>query len=277
MFDLPEVAASPFSLITTDITGTDLGSEFTMSAVVNVPGGGHAGGGLTRLFSTFSGSGSAAGSFLFDFNPLATDGNLGMRMILPDGTNLTLPDTFTLDENHTLSATYADGVLTLYLDGQEVGSTLTNSAGPIDLGEFMLQIGEDLGGALNENFIGNMDDVLILGEALSATQIAQLYLDGACSVVDCSETMFLPGDFDKNGVVDGNDFLTWQSNFGTLTGATQAQGDADGNGTVDGNDFLAWQSNFGASGGGNGASVPEPASAALLLIATVACLRRRIH
>ena len=69
MFDLPEVAMSPFSLITTDITGTDLGTEFTMSAVVNVPGGGHAGGGLTRLFSTFSGTGNAAGTLSIRFQP----------------------------------------------------------------------------------------------------------------------------------------------------------------------------------------------------------------
>ena len=115
--------AEPFSLIKTGITGTHRGARFTISAVVNVPGGGYANGGLTRLFSTFAGTGSAAGRFLFDFNPLATDGGLGMRMILPDGTNLTLPDTFSIDENHTLSATYGNGVLTLYLDGQEVGSS----------------------------------------------------------------------------------------------------------------------------------------------------------
>ena len=177
---LPE--PEPFSLIKTGITGTDLGSAFTISAVVNVPGGGFANSGLTRLFSTFAGSGSAAGSFLFDFNPLATDGNLGMRMILPDGTNLTLPDTFSLNEDHTLTATYDNGLLTLYLDGSEIGSTL-GGGGVVDLGEFLLQIGEDLGGGVNENFVGTMDDVLIRGRAFSAEEVALLHRLGATPFV----------------------------------------------------------------------------------------------
>ncbi len=78
----------------------------------------------------------------------------------------------------------------------------------------------------------------------------------------------LMGDFDKNGAVDGNDFLLWQANFGLTSGATQGQGDADGNGTVDGNDFLIWQANFGTVAGGGAAAVPEPGCLALLL----ACL-----
>ena len=86
------------------------------------------------------------------------------------------------------------------------------------------------------------------------------------------------GDFDKNGVVDGNDFLAWQANFGLTEGATQAQGDADGNGTVDGNDFLVWQANFGAGAGGGSAAVPEPTSAVvagLCLLGGMLSLRRR--
>ncbi len=86
---------------------------------------------------------------------------------------------------------------------------------------------------------------------------------------------FLPGDFDKNGAVDGIDFLAWQSNFPTASGATQAQGDADGNGTVDGNDFLAWQSNFGSGGGAGSAAVPEPTAGMLLLLGLISVAARR--
>ena len=83
--------------------------------------------------------------------------------------------------------------------------------------------------------------------------------------------------FDEDGVVDGNDFLTWQSGFGQPSGASHGQGDADADGDVDGDDFLLWQVQFG-SGLGNGASaVPEPSSLMLLSMFAVAGLSCRIR
>ncbi len=57
----------------------------------------------------------------------------------------------------------------------------------------------------------------------------------------------LSADFDKDGTVDGDDFLIWQLNFGTLAGATSNSGDTDNDGDVDGDDFLAWQLQFARS------------------------------
>lgn len=73
-------------------------------------------------------------------------------------------------------------------------------------------------------------------------------------------------DFDKDGDVDGNDFLVWQSAFNI-----NANGDADTDGDTDDDDFLIWQTHFGSSTGSNSFSttVPEPASI-LLLAATLA-------
>ncbi len=66
-------------------------------------------------------------------------------------------------------------------------------------------------------------------------------------------------DFDKNGVVDGLDFLTWQRNYNHGTAASgapildsnfsdpnyaKANGDANGDGKVDGQDFLIWQQDY---------------------------------
>ena len=65
-----------------------------------------------------------------------------------------------------------------------------------------------------------------------------------------------PGDFDDNGVVDGNDFLVWQRdvNFGNLDD---------------------WKANFGASAGGAVAAVPEPSAVAMCLgIAVLGFCRR---
>ena len=75
-------------------------------------------------------------------------------------------------------------------------------------------------------------------------------------------------DFDDNGVVDGDDFLLWQTGFGTSqTG--HLFGDADWDGDTDGDDFLIWQSEFGSGNGSVNAAVPEPASVVLLIAALV--------
>jgi hypothetical protein len=70
----------------------------------------------------------------------------------------------------------------------------------------------------------------------------------------------LSSDFDADGDVDGDDFLAWQTGFGTLSGASREEGDADADGDVDGDDFLIWQREFGTALRGRSALVPEPAS-----------------
>ncbi len=75
-----------------------------------------------------------------------------------------------------------------------------------------------------------------------------------------------PADFDQNGRVDGVDFLIWQESFGTTMGAAKSEGDSDGDGDVDGADFLAWQQAFQPASGAAGRSIPEPATAAMLLL-----------
>ncbi|NOY40406.1 MAG: hypothetical protein GXP26_01030 [Planctomycetes bacterium] len=72
-------------------------------------------------------------------------------------------------------------------------------------------------------------------------------------------------DFDEDGDVDGMDFLAWQSNFGTLLGATRAMGDADGDGDVDEIDAAILDGSFGTvtpSVTSLANTVPEPATLA---------------
>jgi fibronectin-binding autotransporter adhesin len=80
----------------------------------------------------------------------------------------------------------------------------------------------------------------------------------------------LPGDFNADGDVDGDDFATWQMNFPTASGATLAQGDADGDGDVDGADFVAWQTNFPFAPSAEASPVAEPAGSILIIFAAVA-------
>ncbi len=81
-----------------------------------------------------------------------------------------------------------------------------------------------------------------------------------------AEPVGIPGDFDGDLDVDGNDFLIWQQGLTTAGGGTVATGDANGDGNVDGADLTIWQQGFGTGSGGVSA-VPEPASLGLGLVA----------
>lgn len=81
-----------------------------------------------------------------------------------------------------------------------------------------------------------------------------------------SLSVLFAADFDGDGMVDSDDLVTWQSNYGS-TSALHSTGDADGDGDVDGADFLSWQRQLGSQSNASSAvAVPEPASLTLLLL-----------
>lgn len=77
-------------------------------------------------------------------------------------------------------------------------------------------------------------------------------------------------DFDGDGDIDGNDFLTWQAGLG-LTGQTgNDNGDANGDGVVDAADLVVWKSQFGSLPMVSAsAAVPEPATAVLVFFGMI--------
>lgn len=84
-------------------------------------------------------------------------------------------------------------------------------------------------------------------------------------------------DFDNDGDVDGADFLTWQRNVSTTSGAAIENGDATGDGAVDGDDLAVWQDQFGPASQPAQAPVPEPGGLALALaIGVVPFVQRRL-
>ncbi len=79
------------------------------------------------------------------------------------------------------------------------------------------------------------------------------------------------GDYDYNGVVDGNDFLVWQRSLGTNVATAGTRADGDSSGVIDGGDLLTWQTNFATAVAAT-AGVPEP-SCGVLAIAALAAAR----
>jgi endoglucanase len=86
----------------------------------------------------------------------------------------------------------------------------------------------------------------------------------------------VPGDFNRDDVVNGDDLLLWNMSL-SRTGLDLAA-DADDDGVISGNDFLAWQQTLGmtmpeASGAAH--HVPEPSAALLAAIAMGIARRAR--
>jgi hypothetical protein len=83
----------------------------------------------------------------------------------------------------------------------------------------------------------------------------------------------VPGDYNDNHVVDAPDYVLWRNNLGAAN-ETGIHNNGDGGG-VTVSDYTYWKARFGnTSGAGVGsvtATVPEPASFALLMIAAGGC------
>jgi hypothetical protein len=85
----------------------------------------------------------------------------------------------------------------------------------------------------------------------------------------------LPGDYNRDGVVDAADYTVWRDMFGRAVTA-YVGADGNGDGVINVDDFELWESNFGAGAAGNGAgsarkqaAVPEPSAECLLFLGGV--------
>lgn len=82
------------------------------------------------------------------------------------------------------------------------------------------------------------------------------------------------GDYDGNGVVDGNDFAAWRSEYGMDhdggLGAASTAADGNGDGTVDAIDYAIWREQLTA--GPPALVIPEPTGTEILAIVSLAAL-----
>ena len=119
-----------------------------------------------------------------------------------------------------------------------------------------------LGGTFNMINLPGLDPGLVW-------ETTDLYNTGEISVTG------LLGDANNDSVVSADDYGSVQLNFGDV-GDINILGDANLDGVVSADDYGSVQLHFGEMAGLGGATVPEPASAGLLLLGFSGSLRRRM-
>ncbi|MDO8542976.1 MAG: LamG domain-containing protein [Opitutaceae bacterium] len=167
--------ASPWRpLNTLQISGTaELGRTFTLALMARSTERKHA-----RLFSAYNGNRPVNGSELvFDYDP---SGRVlsGLRLIAHGIPLLSDPITVQSEKYHHLAVTYDEGHVRFYFDGEPVGEGWLPGGAPIRLARDLL-VGEDADLGSDEQFNGNLDDIVVLGRALAPAEIKAVAAQGA--------------------------------------------------------------------------------------------------
>ncbi len=251
------VVNPPFS--TFELPGTTLlGDQYTLAVHADNR---EAALDFTRLFSSFRGVGPVgADRILMDYDP--TGGVIpGIRAIVNNTVVQTTapPAGVTNPGYHHYALTVDNGDVRIYFDGSEVatgnvGNGYTNTAN--------LHFGEDPhdgGGSANEQFIGHVDELLILNRALSASDVLALVTSGVSDVVNPGSELAIYYDFESDlmdqFVADGaQDGIARQNATIDDVPGNAKRGDGSG--------FLG----VATPGSVNPEAIPEPLTATLGLI-----------
>ena len=161
-------------LNTIEIHGTrNLGTHFTLA--LHAASEDNA---CARLFSSFENCGPIMNTDLvFEADPTGRQ-MPGLRIYCKGIEVTSRPIVFDDGAYHHLAVTYDDGAIRFYLDGQDVGGGFVPGGHPVVV-DRNLFVGEDPTLGRIEQFTGYVDDVLVLGRALSPDEIARLAGRGA--------------------------------------------------------------------------------------------------
>jgi hypothetical protein len=134
-------------------------------------------------------------------------------------------------------------------------------------GSYMNQIDAALGGVNSHNIALNTSTTGAKSGTITVTSTSQGVQNGLVNI-PISFTVLLPGDYNRNNVVDSADYVLWKDTLGSnVPMGTGADGNRDG--TVSPDDYAVWRSHFSQTASGAAAgiasAVPEPATLALLL------------
>jgi MYXO-CTERM domain-containing protein len=127
--------------------------------------------------------------------------------------------------------------------------------------------------------VGHLDGLLATTDTLYLADISsQGGFSGSAQnsgKIYAIKSLIPSGDYDRDGDVDGHDFLQWQRQLGSSTPAFVGA-DGDGNRLINGADLAVWRGEFGS--GGAAASqdnVPEPNAVALAGLGALLAISRR--
>lgn len=81
----------------------------------------------------------------------------------------------------------------------------------------------------------------------------------------------IPGDYNSNGFVNTADYAKWQADFGK-TVAKGGGADGSGNGLIDAADYVLWRKMIPVTPPDDSGGVPEPTTAALVLLVSLLTL-----
>jgi len=168
------VASQWRPLNTLQITGTSnaLGTRFTLALMARSVDHRPA-----RLFSAYSGHKPVNTSELvFDYDP-SGKALAGLRLIAKGIPVLSRPASLADKKYHHLAVTYDDGEVRFYVDGEDAGEAWLPNGAPVRLARDLL-VGEDAELGSDEQFNGNVDDILVLGRVLAAAELKQLATQG---------------------------------------------------------------------------------------------------
>jgi hypothetical protein len=167
--------------------------------------------------------------------------------------------------NPDASITLPDGSVVLVngqIDGDFNDDGFWNCADIDDLSAAVASMGNDPNFDLNGDTLVNSADIT-----------AWLTEGGAMNPAQTGGNPFLPGDATLDGVVDGQDFITWNGN--KFTNSTRwCGGNFNGDSVIDGQDFITWNQNKFMSSDSHSV-VPEPTTGLLLLCAIAGLMGRR--
>jgi hypothetical protein len=145
----------------------------------------------------------------------------------------------------------------------------------------------DIGGSLFSPQAGDVFEILTAIGQISGTFSSEL-LPGLSGGLFWEEVQYhsnsvllsvggVLGDYNRNGVVDTDDYSVWRNTFGT---SEDLRADGNGDGIVNAADYTVWRDHLGITAAGLASSVtqvPEPTAAFLLLtvIGVSICQRPR--